>query len=244
MSVFDNIIKKFKKEKVEQNILKPVTQKEIDSGKFDFETNEQSELLLAKQKQGFSGVHSQEPNTIYDLNDIFWVFIETQHKNEEGKLISLDVKAVPIKVVPGVRKAYDLIDGKEFLMEDVTKGDSLINMRAVSDDMALFSVKVAGIRYNYGIRGTGEYYDLKGKEPVDSYNAGAPALINLMKKSFATTDFSSIFKEDSRGFALKDEALITHRDILKLNDGLEKIYKQERLDQNEKFHTTYRRDFI
>ena len=243
MSVFDNIIKKFKKDKVENEVLSQIPKTKIQPEKFDFETNEQSEFLIKKQKQEFAENKVLDLDIVYDLNDIFWVFLETQNDDLNEKLTSLNIKAVPIRVVAVNNEAYDLIDGKKFLIEDVTKEDESFD-KNTCDDMTLFSVKVSGARCNYKIKGSGEYYNLKEKELIDSYNAGSPALVGLMKKSFIKTDFSKIFKESSRGFDLKEEAFVTKRDILKLNSGLEKIYKEERIAQNENFNTTYRNDFI
>lgn len=239
MGIFEQVVKNVKKKKKEPAIF-PVVSLEIVDNRFDFEKKSQADLSRAKRAQN-NEYNFDDIDTVYDLNDIYWVFISETIKDNSGKVSFIISKAIPFYFTPKEKKVVDLVQNRTFKLEDVTAGSKIRDARAKSDDMILFSF--AYEKRNYRVWETGEVYDLKNKDPVDSYNPGSPSLIKLITKTFEGTDFSKILESRPSGMCLKLNALVSKRDILKINQEIQNTYTKQRLNTAKKNERLSRKVF-
>ncbi len=220
MSVFENIIKKFKKDKQSQEELSVVKAKEqpkaIDE-RFDFEKLESQEKA--------SSTKENKDMQFFNLNSVFWIFIE----REKGE--SMKIEAIPFVFDSINKKFSNVLNGNSFDVVDITKGDALQRTRKESSDVCVFGVRVDNAYNNYRIVGSGEALGITKDDGVSTYNPNSPALLKLFTKSFEKTNFDEILCEGRVGITLKENASVSRKDIEKLNVGIEKTYKEERIEK-------------
>ena len=231
MSVFGDILKKFKQEKikisVDENVAKSF------SKAFDFEKISQEKLEEIYKSEQFSQAENKT-STVVDLSNVYWIFAEQKKKDEQGRTKDLNVIAIPISLSFQDGVAEDVLTNRRFALEDVTKGDGLYNTRQEGKDIVLFSAKTQNGYRNLRLLQSGEFYNLENMEPIDSYNPGSPSLLKLMQNACDGADLSKILNITLAGATLKQKSYVSKSDVVKMNTKLEETYKQQRFVQIEK----------
>ena len=182
---------------------------------------------VAEKEQQTKSVKNAQDGKMFNLNSVFWVFVEK--KVEDG----FNVLGIPLFYDANSKQFSHVLSGKTFDMQDITKGDALFKTREESCDVCVFGVR-DGVEYrNFRLINSGEELDLSKQDRVSSYNPNSPALLKLFSKSFYETKYGELFEETKAGPRLKEDALVSQKDIEKINTEVEKTYKQERNDQIE-----------
>ncbi len=234
MSVFDDITKKFRKKKITQTFPSSNTVEESQPKiTFDFERKTQDDFERDLKEQKVAA-KTDEMLDVLDLNTVFWLFVEHQHKDVNEKVQSLDIKSIPMCYVSETNTMKDVVTGKEFALYDVSKGEKLGDARSDGSDMCLFSAYLQGNFSNYRIVGSGAYYNLDKNCAIDSYNAGAPGLLKLFSQSFAEASFANVVDHSQKGETLKTPALVSRKDVITLDGGIKKKYEEQRMEEIKK----------
>ena len=231
MTIFDNIVKKIKKNKVAEVGPKLSADKLPEKEAFEFETKSQEELAAIKKSQEGQDVLSLE-NPIFDLRRIFWVFVEKKNRDADENVVSVDMDLAVISVEPEKGVAVDILKNTTYDLLDVTKGGLYYDNKQASSDMFVFSVKAKNRGFcNFRLIGSDEIYGLKDKDPIDSYHPESSITARLLEQSFPGTNFSSIIDGEGDRAVFKEDALISKKDVVRMKDIVLNTHKKERVSQ-------------